>query len=106
MNTTGENLKLDSNPCGKALSNEAGPTLQAECTKIGNLQVGQVAATKGGNLLCDEVYHVVCVQWNGGEGEQVCYLLITISDVNVRGGFGLHISSVVTREYPNNSMIV
>ena len=72
VNTTGENLQLDSNPCGKALSNEAGPTLQTECTKIGKLQVGQVAATSGGNLLCDEVYHVVCVQWNNGQGEQVC----------------------------------
>ncbi|XP_028392341.1 LOW QUALITY PROTEIN: protein mono-ADP-ribosyltransferase PARP14-like [Dendronephthya gigantea] len=76
VNTTGENLKLDSNPCGKALSNEAGPTLQAECSRIGSLKVGQVAVTTGGNLLCDEVYHVVCVQWSGGQGEQVLRAII------------------------------
>ena len=73
MNTTGENLNLDSNPCSKALSNNAGPVLQAECDKIGKLKLLQVAATQGGNLPCDEVYHVVCVKWNNGEGEQVSY---------------------------------
>ena len=71
VNTTGESLNLDSNPCSKALSNEAGPVLQAECSKIGKIKVGDVAVTQGGNLLCDEVYHVVCVQWNNGQGEQV-----------------------------------
>ncbi|XP_028392772.1 protein mono-ADP-ribosyltransferase PARP14-like [Dendronephthya gigantea] len=76
VNTTAENLRLDSNPCGRALSNQAGPTLQAECSRIGSLKVGQVAVTTGGNLLCDEVYHVVCVQWSGGQGEQVLRTII------------------------------
>ncbi|XP_028392654.1 protein mono-ADP-ribosyltransferase PARP14-like [Dendronephthya gigantea] len=76
VNTTGESLNLDSNPCSKALSNEAGPILQTECSKIGKLQPGEVAVTKGGNLLCDDVYHVVCVQWSEGQGEQVLRTII------------------------------
>jgi hypothetical protein len=56
--------------------------LQAECTKIGKLQVGQVAETSGGNLLCDKVYHVVCVQWNEGQGEQVCCFAFMNHDTN------------------------
>ncbi|XP_028392657.1 protein mono-ADP-ribosyltransferase PARP14-like [Dendronephthya gigantea] len=76
VNTTGENLNLDSNPCSRALSNEAGPTLQAECRKIGKLKLGEVAVTKAGNLLCDEVYHSVCVQWGEGQGEEVLRSII------------------------------
>ena len=71
VNTTGQSLDLDSNPCSQALSYEAGPTLQAECDKVGNLKPGQVAVTSGGNLLCDEVFHVFCLKWRGGEGEEV-----------------------------------
>ena len=71
MNTTSENLKLDSNPCSRAMSNEAGPVLQQECNKVGKLNVGEVAFTKGGNLLCQNVCHVICTQWNNGQGEKV-----------------------------------
>ena len=53
------------------MSNEAGPVLQQECNKVGKLNVGQVAFTKGGNLLCQNVCHVICTQWNNGQGEKV-----------------------------------
>ena len=82
VSTTGENLNLNSNPCSKALCNEAGPSLQAECSKKGKLQVGEVAVTSGGNLLCHEVYHVVCVQWNAGQGEKVYGNPISLLDIS------------------------
>ena len=71
VNTTGENLDLTSNPCGQALSNRAGPVLQAECNKVGRLKAGEVAMTAGGNLSCQEVFHSHCTQYGNGQGEQV-----------------------------------
>ncbi|XP_028392673.1 protein mono-ADP-ribosyltransferase PARP14-like [Dendronephthya gigantea] len=76
VNTTGHTLDLEANPCSKALSYEAGPTLQSECRRIGKLNVGQVAVTTGGNLLCDEVFHVVCDKWRRGQGEEVLRVII------------------------------
>jgi O-acetyl-ADP-ribose deacetylase (regulator of RNase III) len=87
VNTTGENLNLDSNPCSEALSKNAGTMLQAECDRIGKLKLYEVAVTQGGNLPCNEVYHVVCVKWRNGEGEQVseksCTFLHIFSELHI-----------------------
>ena len=71
VNTTGESLQLHSNPCSQSLSTAAGPELQNECNRIGSLKLNNVAITSGSNLQCHNVYHVVCVKWNNGEGEKV-----------------------------------
>ncbi|XP_046849873.1 protein mono-ADP-ribosyltransferase PARP14-like isoform X2 [Xenia sp. Carnegie-2017] len=76
VNTTSESLQLNANPCSQSLSSAAGPELQKSCNKYGSLKLNDMAITQGGNLHCDNVYHVVCVKWNDGEGEKVLRSII------------------------------
>ena len=72
VNTAGGNLNLSSNPCAKALSNAAGPQLQAECSKItagGSVSEWDFAKTTAGRLNCKFVYHAVCGGYDKGAGQ-------------------------------------
>ena len=51
--------------------------MQQECDQVGKLNVGQVAFTKGGNLFCQNVCHVLCTQWNNGQGEKVNFKTVS-----------------------------
>lgn len=60
----------------KALSDKAGPEMQAECTKLMNgkkLKPGQFISTRGYKLPCQLVVHGCLHRWDDGKGpvEQV-----------------------------------
>ncbi|KAJ7374848.1 positive regulation of interleukin-4-mediated signaling pathway [Desmophyllum pertusum] len=46
VGTAARNLNLQQNPCARALSQAAGPSLQQECTNIGPVAVGDIAVNK------------------------------------------------------------
>ena len=75
MNTTTTNLDLSSNPCARAVSKNAGKSLQDECTAWveanGQLPAYSFAETNGGMLKCKRVLHAVCAKYNGKESEAV-----------------------------------
>jgi len=63
---------LNQNPCAKALSQAAGPSLQQECAKSGRVAVGDVAVnSQPGNLKCKAVIFAVCSEWDSGKGKKV-----------------------------------
>jgi len=63
---------LNQNPCAKALSQAAGPSLQQECANIGHVAVGDVAVNnQPGNLSCKAVIFAVCSGWANGKGKKV-----------------------------------
>ncbi|CAO2631688.1 Protein mono-ADP-ribosyltransferase PARP14 [Lemmus lemmus] len=62
-----------------ALSNAAGPELQAECDKIvrssGMVLTGNAVISKPGNLPCHHVIHAVGPRWNGNKAQECVSLL-------------------------------
>ena len=71
MNSTSSDLDLSRNASAKSLSAAAGPKLQQECTAIGQVQIGGIVVTSGGNLACKHVFHTSCAGWENAKGEQV-----------------------------------
>ena len=72
VGTAASNLNLTQNPCAKALSQAAGPSLQQECTNIGHVAVGDIAVnTQPGNLQCKAVIFAICAEWDNGMGKKV-----------------------------------
>ena len=74
VNTTSSNLNLSGNASSKALSTAAGPKLQEECKKIGQVKTGEIVVTNGANLACKHVFHTSCPGWEKGEGEKVAQI--------------------------------
>ncbi|KAK7828030.1 hypothetical protein U0070_013656 [Myodes glareolus] len=78
VNAANENLKhLDG--LALALSNAAGPELQAECDKIvrkgGMVLPGNAVISKPGKLPCHHVVHAVGPRWNGNKAQECVSLL-------------------------------
>lgn len=72
VGTAASNLNLTQNPCAKALSQAAGPSLQQECTNIGRVAVGDIAVNnQPGNLKCKAVIFAICSDWDNGKGKKV-----------------------------------
>ena len=72
VGTAASNLNLTQNPCARALSQAAGPSLQQECTNIGHVAVGDIAViSQPGNLQCKAVIFAICSQWDNGKGKKV-----------------------------------
>ena len=65
VNTTNEDLDLTQGAVAKALSQAAGPALQAECTNKARISVGSMAVTGSGNLPCRHVFHIVAPSYDG-----------------------------------------
>ncbi|XP_078364642.1 protein mono-ADP-ribosyltransferase PARP14-like isoform X2 [Oculina patagonica] len=77
VGTAASNLNLTQNPCAKALSQAAGPSLQQECTNIGHVAVGDIAVNnKPGNLRCKAVIFAICSEWDNGKGKKVLKRLL------------------------------
>ncbi|KAM7321974.1 hypothetical protein ACRRTK_018815 [Alexandromys fortis] len=78
VNAANENLK---HLCGLALalSNAAGPELQAECDKIvrnsGMVLTGNAIISKPGKLPCHHVIHAVGPRWNRNKAQECVSLL-------------------------------
>lgn len=58
VNAANDHLILGSGVAG-AIRRRGGPTIQAECNRIGGCPVGKAAITTGGNLLARHVIHAV-----------------------------------------------
>ena len=72
VGTAASKLILTQNPCAKALSQAAGPSLQQECSNIGHVDVGDIAVnTQPGNLKCKAVIFAICSEWDNGKGKKV-----------------------------------
>lgn len=56
VNAANNELKLGSGVAG-AIRRKGGPTIQAECDRIGPIKVGEAAITSGGNLKAQYVIH-------------------------------------------------
>jgi len=65
VNAANETLRPGGGVCG-AIHRAGGPDLAIECRWIGNLNVGQAAATTAGRLDADAVIHAVGPVWQGG----------------------------------------
>ncbi|CAO2631689.1 Protein mono-ADP-ribosyltransferase PARP14 [Lemmus lemmus] len=78
VNAANENLK-HINGLALALSNAAGPELQAECDKIvrssGMVLTGNAVISKPGNLPCHHVIHAVGPRWNRNKAQECVSLL-------------------------------
>lgn len=75
MNSTGKRLLLDRNASSRALSEAAGAQMQDECTQIAAREIvslWKIYKTKGYNLKCKEVFHVLV-----GRDLQVNKLLVS-----------------------------
>jgi O-acetyl-ADP-ribose deacetylase (regulator of RNase III) len=67
VNAANERLVLGGGVAG-AISRKGGPSIQAECDKIGSCPAGQAAITTGGNLKAKYVIHAVGPRM--GEGDE------------------------------------
>jgi len=65
VNSVGNDMNLSSGKVAVALSNKAGPQLQAACTALAPTASGDVKETDGFNLACKKVLHCNCPQWQG-----------------------------------------
>ncbi|XP_038202663.1 protein mono-ADP-ribosyltransferase PARP14-like [Arvicola amphibius] len=78
VNAANENLKHIGG-LALALSNAAGPELQAECDKIvrkgGVVLPGSAVISKPGKLPCHHVVHAVGPRWNGNKAQECVSLL-------------------------------
>nr|XP_048310117.1 protein mono-ADP-ribosyltransferase PARP14-like isoform X5 [Myodes glareolus] len=78
VNAANENLK-HINGLALALSNAAGPELQAECDKIvrkgGVVLSGNAVISKPGKLPCHHVVYAVGPRWNGNKAQECVSLL-------------------------------
>ncbi|XP_040606787.1 protein mono-ADP-ribosyltransferase PARP14 isoform X1 [Mesocricetus auratus] len=78
VNAANENLK-HINGLAKALSNAAGPELQAECDRIvqnsGMVFTGNAVISKSGKLPCRHVIHAVGPRWKGDKARECVSLL-------------------------------
>lgn len=65
VGTAASNLNLDQNSCAKALSQASGPSLQKQCSNIGQVAVGNIAVNNSpGNLRCKAVIFAICCEWS------------------------------------------
>lgn len=70
VNSIPSDLSLDKGPLSRALLEKAGPQLQQELDTTGQglaVSVGTVVQTKGYNLHCSHVLHVVAPNWSNGD---------------------------------------
>ena len=71
MNSTSQDLNLSSGKVAAAIAAKAGPQLQAACSAIKPLGVGEVKETDGFQLPCKKVLHCLCPPWQGAQTVQV-----------------------------------
>ncbi|XP_068921027.1 protein mono-ADP-ribosyltransferase PARP14-like [Petaurus breviceps papuanus] len=75
------NLRLDTGPLSQALLSKAGPELQEELNTFGKISVktGDVLLTRGYNLGCSFVLHVVAPSWDdeAGNSQKIMEDIIT-----------------------------
>ena len=75
MNSPPSNLCLDNGPIAKSLRDAGGPSFVEACKRYvrekGDIGVGCVGTTVGGNLQCKHVIHAVGMQYKGSDSERV-----------------------------------
>ena len=63
------NMDLSKGAVSLALLQAAGQGLQAECTAIAPIAIGEVKVTGAHDLPCKKVFHVRCPPWDSGAGQ-------------------------------------
>uniref|UniRef100_UPI00398F072A poly(ADP-ribose) polymerase family member 14-related sequence 1 isoform X2 n=1 Tax=Pristiophorus japonicus TaxID=55135 RepID=UPI00398F072A len=83
VNAIGKDLDLNKGAVSRAILQKAGPLLQQLLWNEKQSKkhaTGRIYETKGCNLDCDEVFHVVAPQWDGGTGDAEKLLQKIIED--------------------------
>ncbi|KAF6026446.1 PARP14 [Bugula neritina] len=73
VNSVGNDMNLSSGKLAVALSNKAGPQLQAACKSLAPIKAGDVKETDGFKLACKKVLHCNCPQWQGPQTAPMSY---------------------------------
>jgi O-acetyl-ADP-ribose deacetylase (regulator of RNase III) len=64
VNAANNDLQLGAGVAG-AIRRKGGPSIQAECNRIGTIPLGQAAVTGGGNLRARQVIHAASMELGG-----------------------------------------
>jgi len=99
VGTAASSLNLNQNPCTRALRDAAGPCLQQECSRIGQVAAGDIAVNNSpGKLRCNAVIFAVCCDWNNGGAKQVLKNLLQkcLQTASARGARSIVFPSIGT----------
>src|SRR5215472_7030600 len=69
VNAANNDLLLGGGVAG-AIRFKGGPSIQAECNRIGPIRIGEVAITSAGNLPARHVIHAASMRLGGSTSEQ------------------------------------
>ncbi|XP_013392895.1 uncharacterized protein LOC106160757 [Lingula anatina] len=75
VNSIKFDMDLRAGKVSAAIAEVAGPQLQQECTKIGEMSTGEMKKTDGFNLQCQKIYHVVCPDWGPAKEQTLSRLM-------------------------------
>ncbi|XP_071089495.1 protein mono-ADP-ribosyltransferase PARP14-like [Haliotis cracherodii] len=78
VNPTDRELNLSRGRLSKAISDAAGPALEAECRRKYPNGTYSLAVTSAGLLQASEIYHVVIPPWNRARGEENLHRAVTL----------------------------
>ncbi|XP_015749699.1 PREDICTED: poly [ADP-ribose] polymerase 14-like [Acropora digitifera] len=99
VGTAASNLNLNQNPCARALRDAAGPCLQQECSRIGQVATGDIAVNNStGKLHCKAVIFAVCCFWSNAGARQVLKGLLQkcLQAASARGARSITFPSIGT----------
>lgn len=79
MGSAASDLNLERNPCARALSEAAGPSLQQQCNRKGPIAEGDIVVIdQTGGLKCKAVIFAICPRWENGKGLKVSWTLLCL----------------------------
>ena len=64
MNSTSTTFQLEGGQVSGSLLEKAGPEMQQELRKKGQIKFGEVVSTNGFKLPCKKVYHGAAMAWD------------------------------------------
>ncbi|XP_036364784.1 protein mono-ADP-ribosyltransferase PARP14-like [Octopus sinensis] len=73
VNSTNKNLQLNDGSISKFILNAAGPQIQSECSQKypQGISTSNIAITKGYNLKCKNVFHLVLPSWDENSSDSI-----------------------------------
>ncbi|XP_041371316.1 protein mono-ADP-ribosyltransferase PARP15-like [Gigantopelta aegis] len=109
VNTTSTNLQLSRGPVSSAILSVGGVVLQQQCDNDyqNGIQFGQVAVTTGGNLKCNNIYHIALPGWSqqGKEKlEEVITTCLEKADTDGHSSIAFPVLGVGKQKYPPDAV--